>query len=131
MNTPTLPLTTDPSQHPYVFAAAFNSGDAELVESVYEPDGVLVARPGQEVSGRDRRAANEKLMALGVPIQVHPRHTFVSGDVALLVVDWNITGLTTDGAAIDIRGTATDVARRGTDGWWRYVIDNPWGVSSP
>jgi hypothetical protein len=36
--------------------------------------------------------------------------------VALLAVDW------------EIDGTAVDVARRGPDGGWRYVIDNPFGV---
>ncbi|HET6287677.1 MAG TPA: hypothetical protein VFG15_13130 [Amycolatopsis sp.] len=27
--------------------------------------------------------------------------------------------------------TATDVARRGEDGLWRYVLDNPFGVGVP
>ncbi|GAA2400924.1 hypothetical protein [Streptomyces coeruleofuscus] len=26
-----------------------------------------------------------------------------------------------------VEGTATNVARRGSDGRWRYVIDNPFG----
>jgi hypothetical protein len=29
---------------------------------------------------------------------------------------------------LDDEGTATDVARQGSDGYWRYVIDNPFGV---
>ncbi|MFJ3969784.1 hypothetical protein ACIPYR_16745 [Streptomyces parvus] len=28
-----------------------------------------------------------------------------------------------------IAGTATDVARRGPDGLWRYVVDNPFGTT--
>ncbi len=28
-----------------------------------------------------------------------------------------------------VEGTATDVARGGLDGVWRYVIDNPFGVA--
>jgi hypothetical protein len=31
-------------------------------------------------------------------------------------------------AVADLPGTAADVARRGPDGVWRYVIDNPAGV---
>jgi hypothetical protein len=32
---------------------------------------------------------------------------------------------------VDLHGTATDVARRGADGAWRYVIDNPFGTALP
>jgi ketosteroid isomerase-like protein len=33
-----------------------------------------------------------------------------------------------DGEHVHVDGTATDVARRGPDGLWRYVIDNPFGT---
>ncbi|MFD0538567.1 hypothetical protein ACFQY7_37435 [Actinomadura luteofluorescens] len=32
---------------------------------------------------------------------------------------------------VRIEGTATDVARRGPDGRWRYAVDNPFGTSAP
>lgn len=125
-----IPLTTDPAKHPHVFAAAFNTGDPDQVERVYEPDGLLVAQPGGPVAGAARRAANAKLMALGLPITVTPRHVYVNGDLALLIVDWVIAPTATDGQRVEMRGTATDVARRGTDGFWRYAIDNPWGTTA-
>ncbi len=34
-----------------------------------------------------------------------------------------------DGNRTHVDGTATDVARRGADGCWRYVIDNPFGIA--
>lgn len=40
-----------------------------------------------------------------------------------------LEGTGPDGAAVRLAGTATDVARRGPDGLWRYVIDNPFGTS--
>lgn len=128
MSTTTVTLTDDPAQHPYVFAAAFNSGDPEQVERVYEPGGVLMTESGRALSGTARREANARLMALGLPIRVEPRSVSVNGDLALLIVDWSITGRSADGRQIDVRGTATDVARRGPDGHWRYAIDNPWGA---
>lgn len=112
-----------------MFAAAFNTGDADAIERVYEPGGVFVREPGSGVAGTERRAANARMAALGLPIEVRPRHTYVAGDIALLIVDWSISGETPDGAVVDIAGTATDVARRGEDGVWRYVIDNPFGVA--
>ncbi|WP_404800227.1 YybH family protein [Actinomadura algeriensis] len=59
---------------------------------------------------------------------VRPRHCHTTGDLALLIVDWTIEGTGPDGEPVHIRGTATDVARRGNDGYWRYAIDNPFGV---
>ncbi|MFB9686320.1 YybH family protein [Amycolatopsis plumensis] len=114
-------LTTDAALHPAVFARAFNSGDPGSLDRVYEDHAVLVARPGEPVTGARRRAANGALQQLGRPIDVRPRHVYVAGDLALLVVDWSIDA--------GPRGTATDVARRGADGKWRYVIDNPFGVA--
>lgn len=129
MSSSPVSLTTDAANHPYVFATAFNTGDPDQVERVYEDDGLFVAEPGKETSPDERRAANAKLMALGLPIVVEPRHVYLNGDLALLIVDWQITGTATNGDSVDVRGTATDVARRGSDGFWRYAIDNPWGTS--
>jgi enamine deaminase RidA (YjgF/YER057c/UK114 family)/ketosteroid isomerase-like protein len=128
MDTTTVWLTGDPWKHPHFFAAAFNSGDPEAVEQMYEPDGVLVAQPGVPATGAHRRSANAELMTLGLPIEVVPREVYVNGDLALMVVDWIIAGTAPDGRQVEVRGTATDVARRGGDGLWRYAIDNPWGT---
>jgi ketosteroid isomerase-like protein len=121
---------TDVSRLPFVFARAFNAGDTAAVEQVYEPAGLLVPAPGQPVTGPGRAEANRRFMDLGLPIEVRPRHTYVTGDLTLLVVDWTISGPGPDGSPVHIEGTATDVARRGADGRWRYVIDNPFGTSS-
>jgi len=128
-HSPSIAPATDPARQPAVFAAAFNSGAPDAVERVYEPGGVLVARPGVPVTGPERAAANARLQALGVPIEVRPRHVYVADDIALLVVDWVIEGIGPDGDPVHVAGTATDVARRDPDGTWRYVIDNPWGTA--
>lgn len=121
---------TSPGQQPHVFAAAFNTGDPDMIERVYEPAGVFVSAPGEPTTGGDRRAANARMAALGLPIAVIPRHVYVADDIALLIVDWTITGTAPDGEEVDIQGTATDVARRGGDGVWRYIIDNPFGTAT-
>ncbi|MFD9405763.1 YybH family protein [Streptomyces sp. NPDC059989] len=126
---PTVALTTDPRQHPAVFAAAFNTGDPAAVAQVYEPDAVFVPRPGTPLTGAALVSATAEFLALGLPIEVSPRHTYEAGDLALLIVDWSIEGTAPDGAAVRLAGTATDVARRGPDGLWRYVVDNPFGTS--
>lgn len=124
-----LSLTSDPAQHPAVFAAAFNSGDLTAVEAVYEDLGILVPSPGVVVAGPERGLATNRFLELGIPIDVRPRHVYVADDIALLIVDWSISGVGVDGTSTDIQGTATDVARRGPDGKWRYIIDNPFGTA--
>ncbi|MGH8917776.1 MAG: YybH family protein, partial [Actinomycetes bacterium] len=111
------------------FLAAFNAGDTAALDQLYEPDGVLVPRPGFPTTGPGRAAANGWLLGLGLPMQAQVRHSDVAGDIALLVVDWRVQGTGPDGAAVDLSGTATDVVRRGGDGTWRYVIDNPQGCA--
>ncbi|MFC7549167.1 YybH family protein [Plantactinospora sp. GCM10030261] len=124
-----VPLTDDPAQHPFVFARAFNTGDARLVDRVYEPAGVFVAEPGRPVAdAAARMAANQQFLDQGMPIEVRPRHVYVAGDIALLIVDYTI-GPDPTGGRTPITGTATDVTRRGPDGRWRYVIDNPFGTA--
>ncbi|WP_338020560.1 YybH family protein [Amycolatopsis sp. CB00013] len=94
-----------------------------MLDTVYEPEAVFVRRDGVRVSGAERRAANAGILALGRPIEVTPRQVHVAGDLALLIVDWSIEG--------HLAATATDVAKRGEDGLWRYVIDNPFGIDAP
>ncbi|UPK75230.1 DUF4440 domain-containing protein [Nocardioidaceae bacterium SCSIO 66511] len=124
-----LRLTSVAREHPQVFAAAFSSGDPDLLDSVYAPDGVFVDRSGRATSGSDRREANAEFQLLGLPIEVHVREVHECGDTALLIVDWRIDGVLADGTTFQLAGTATDVARRGRDGLWRYVIDNPFGTA--
>ena len=102
-------MTDSPSDLPHEFARRFNAGDATALYQLYEP-GALLLGPLEEH------------LALRKQLAVSPRDVLVCGDLALLIVDWSITGS-------DIEATGTDVARRGADGQWRYVIDNPFGVA--
>jgi ketosteroid isomerase-like protein len=121
-------LADRPEEVPTVFAERFNSGDAAALAQVYEEGAVLVPQPGVPVSGSELHAANGRLQKLGVPVSVRPRHVYRSGDVALLIVDWVIDGIGPEGQSVHVEGTATDVARRGSDGRWRYVVDNLFGT---
>lgn len=122
-------LAERPEDVPLVFAELFNSGDQERVAQIYESGAVFVPEPGVPLTGQEAYDANAQFQRLGVPITVRPRHVYATGDVALLIVDWVIDGTDRDGRSVHIEGTATDVARRGPDGGWRYVVDNPFGVA--
>jgi len=131
--------TSQPERLPTAFVAAFNAADPRAIGQLYEDGAVLAPQPGRPVTGPGLLAAHEHLLRLGLPMEATLRHAYVAGDIALLVVDWSIAGTTipnttipsttADGRDVRIAGTATDVARRGADGRWRYVVDNPFGSS--
>ncbi|MFE1950028.1 YybH family protein [Streptomyces sp. NPDC059524] len=121
-------LPSEAAELPALFMAVFNAGDAQGLSRLYREDAVLVPDPGHPVTGEGLLAANGRFLGYGLPIDIRLRHTYVAGDTALLVADWKLCGVATDGETVDLGGTATDVAQRGADGRWRYVIDNPFGT---
>ena len=54
---------------------------------------------------------------------------FVSDDTAQIVVYWSIDGKGPDGEDVHLGGSASDIVRRGADGFWRYIIDNNQGTA--
>ena len=104
------------------FVAAFNRGDADALDKLYDEHSVLVPAPGQPMTGDQRRAATAHLLGFGMPMRAEVRHIYQAGDIALVIVDWSIEGL-------GMTGTATDVLRRSPDGQWRHLVDNPFGTA--
>jgi ketosteroid isomerase-like protein len=122
--------TTDLDTHLAAYTAAFAQGSSDLIDRFYEPDGVVVPQPGSPLTGEAaRRTAYDHLLGFGVPLQARTRHLYVVGDVALAVVDWSMRGTARQGDPLDLHGVAADVLRRGRDGRWRFVIDNPFGTA--
>ncbi|GHC92642.1 nuclear transport factor 2 family protein [Streptomyces violaceochromogenes] len=122
-------LPVDPADLPYVFADAFNARNLELLDALFEPEAAHVVRPGLMSSGARRRAALPTVVRDRVPITVSLRQVYVVGDTALLINDYVHDGVGPDGTRVHAEGTATDIARRGPDGHWRYLISNPSGTA--
>ncbi|KOV91072.1 MULTISPECIES: YybH family protein [unclassified Streptomyces] len=111
------------------YVAAFNSGDAESVNAHYTEAGIIVWEKGNPVSGADRRAAITEFLATMQPhIETEVREAYVTGDTALLVVDWTMEVNTASGAGREhLRGVGLDVLRKQADGSWLYAVDDPFG----
>lgn len=106
----------------------FNAGDVDGVLELYEKDAALVGQPGQQVHGID--AVRETIqMFIGMDAQFILQDATVveSGDVALVMSPWTATATGPDGQ-MDMAATTSDVLVRGSDGGWRFKIDNPWGT---
>ncbi|HET6478852.1 MAG TPA: MFS transporter [Actinoplanes sp.] len=69
---------TDCADLPVLFAQAFNTGDLEAADELFEPEAVRVLRPGEVVTGDGRRAATRRFLSLGIPIRLSVRHAYVS-----------------------------------------------------
>jgi ketosteroid isomerase-like protein len=105
---------------------AFNRGDVEALMALYEPNACMVRDDGSVAPDTDAiRETWSGFVALGGRIQMTTRFAVEQGDVALLSNTW-----TFEGAGMTFSATTAEVARRSSDGAWRYVIDNPFGLTS-
>jgi ketosteroid isomerase-like protein len=100
---------------------AFNKGDVDALVELYEDDAWLFG-PSGPVQGTDaiRGAWTEMLAMAAGPIQMVTQYVIEQGDIALLSNRWTST-IGED----EISAATAEVARRQSDGTWKYLIDNP------
>jgi ketosteroid isomerase-like protein len=123
-----LALATTPEGIVPALLAHINSLDVETMLGFYYPDSIIIDAKGHAHRGADGIGAEfEKYFSFGLQMSITQRHLFVAGDTALLILDWSYIGTARDGTEVNMVATATDIARRGDDGFWRYIIDNPFG----
>jgi uncharacterized protein (TIGR02246 family) len=112
-----------------LYYRAFTTGDIEAIVALYEPQARLVVQPGQVAEGHAAiREALRACFALQPTLTRQPPQVVTSGDIALSMDQWAITGTGPDGQPVALGGTAVEVLRRQADGRWLYVVDNPWGT---
>jgi len=124
------PLPTKPEDVIPSLIERFNSKNLEAMMELYSPEAVFVAFDGRLITDRNEFGAQfQRDMNLGAPLKATVRHVFVGGDTAQIVCDWSIDGTGPDGKPMHMHGTASDIMRRGADGFWRYIIDNNQGTA--
>ena len=108
---------------------AINAGDLATAVGLYEPDGILVVRPGQVARGTAQlREALGGFVALRATLTSEAQHVLESGDLALYFGRWRLRGTDPAGGAVVLGGESADVLRRQADGRWLIAIDDPWGT---
>jgi uncharacterized protein (TIGR02246 family) len=111
------------------FSALLNASDVDGALALYEPEAAFVAEPGRWVTGTDEiRAALEQFAALEPELEGEIESVREAGGIAFVVNRWSLRGRGPDGP-IEMGGRSADVLRRQSDGTWRVLIDDPWGVS--
>lgn len=124
-------LATTPEGIVPALLAHLNSLDVETMLSFYHSDGMIIDASGHGHKGREAIGTElERYFSLGLQMSINQRQIHVAADTALLILDWSYIGTARDGTEVNMIATATDIARRGDDGFWRYLIDNPFGAQS-
>ncbi len=107
---------------------AFQRGDIDTVLNSYGPGAVVMFEPGAPVSDPAMLAETfAAWSAMGPEFNYAGHDVIVSGDTALHIAPWTMTGTGPDGSAIEQSGLSVAVLRRQADGGWKMVIDNPHG----
>src|SRR5262245_7672053 len=108
---------------------AINAGDLVAAVALYEPDAVLVVRPGQEARGwAQLREALAGFVALRATLTSEAQHVVETGDLALYLGRWTLRGTDPAGGPVVLGGESADILRRQRDGRWLIAIDDPWGA---
>jgi uncharacterized protein (TIGR02246 family) len=109
--------------------SALGRGDAEAALSLYEPDAVLIAQPGQQARGStELRAALQQFAALKPVLRAQAESVVEVGDIALYIGRWTLRGTDPSGQEVAMAGESSDILRKQRDGRWLIVVDNPWGA---
>jgi uncharacterized protein (TIGR02246 family) len=102
---------------------AFNRGDVDALVALYADDACLVDRDGSVARGAEEiRSFWTGFVSLGGQISMTTRYCVVACDVALLSNAWQFVA---ESGSFD--SASAEVAVRGADGAWHYLIDNPTG----
>jgi uncharacterized protein (TIGR02246 family) len=109
-----------------LFAEAFNRRELDELVALFEPNATVVVG-GERVVGDDGvRSALERWLAVGGQMVLDTRAVIEGPDgLAVLHGAWAIASSERTASATERRGLSTEVARRQSDGTWRFVIDNP------
>jgi ketosteroid isomerase-like protein len=108
---------------------AINAGDLKSAVELYEPEAVLVVRPGQLARGwAQLYEALAGFVALRAILTSEAQGVIETGDLALYLGRWTLRGTDPAGKAVTLGGESADILRRHGDGRWLIAVDNPWGA---
>jgi len=106
-----------------------NTGNAEALMSLYEPEAAFATQPGALARGLSGvREALGGFLAMKGKLDLKVTRVLQASDLAFVATVWSFNGTGPDGKPVKLAAKSADVLRRQADGSWRIVIDNPWGT---
>ncbi len=114
-----------------LFVACVNAHDIDALLALYEQDSTVADLEGHSLQGTDNlRAFLLGFLSIVKHINGGTRKVVVSGNVALLSSTWHAVLVAHDGGTTTVTGISAEVARRQSDGTWRFLIDDPQFVNA-
>lgn len=111
------------------YVEKFNAKNVSSLIDMYETDACFQVQPGQDVKGLENiRQSLQGFINMNGTLQSNIKGVIQATNLALVNTEWSFSGTGPDGKPLNIDGKATDVLRQQSDGTWRIVIDNPWGL---
>lgn len=123
METSTSELSKSAVAHAEAYVRAFNSGDFEAVDRLYDPAAIAVWA-GVPATGEQRRTDLRAMLERNPTMTANVDEVYAVEDTALLVVSWSI-----EVGQERLAGIGLDVLRREPAGDWVFVVDNPNGTA--
>jgi uncharacterized protein (TIGR02246 family) len=122
--------TRTPEQVLEAIVAGINAGDLERLVPLYETEAAFAVEPGRLAHGAPGiREALSGFIAMNGKLDLEVTRVLEVDDLALVIGVWSFDGTGPDGEPVRLEARNADVLRRQSDGAWRFVIDNPWGVA--
>lgn len=106
-------------------ADAFNTGDVNVVLSMYDFNGIIVPEPDKPVSGKEKfTEAINAILSIKGKMEIKTVYCLQTNDLAVGRSEWNIT----DGNEVKVDAKGIEVMRQQNDGTWKIVIDHAFGA---
>jgi len=120
-------LPVNPNEVHQALAAAYNTGDLATVLSMYDTSGIIVAEPGNPVSGAEKfEAAVKGILSIKGTMDIKTVYCLQTGDIAVGRSEWNIT----DGDEVKVSAKGVEVLKRQGNGTWKVLIDHAFGANA-
>ena len=111
------------------YVEKFNAKNVSSLSDMFETDACFQVQPGQDVKGLENiRQSLRGFIDRNGNLQSNVKGVIQASNLVLVNTEWLFSGTGPDGKPFNVGGKATDVLRQQSDGIWRIVIDNPWGL---
>jgi len=108
-------------------AAAFNTGNADIVMSMYDVAGIIVPEPGKPVSGKANfEEAIKGILSIPGTMEINTVYCLQAGDIAVGRSEWKITC----NGEVKISARGIEVMKKQEDGTWKIIVDHAFGAES-
>jgi len=120
----------NPAEVYALYLKAFNAGNIDATLACYEPQACFMSRSGRAAYGEAELREVFRLTFSNKPqMKFNVRKVIPAGEnLALVVVEWRSKAVSAEGEVRLWSGMATDIVRRQSDGNWKIVLDNPYGI---